>query len=75
MRSSSNRLLVRIRGRLERGDVLLVWVVDVSLSLKDDRQRSAKRLEMIFSDVLEGVANRDHKLLNAVVILSAASMS
>lgn len=56
-----------IRGRLAEGDLLVVWLLDSSLSLKDDRQRVAARLEDFLEDIEAESPQRDHQLLNAVV--------
>jgi len=54
-----------IHGRLDDGDLLVVWLLDSSLSLQDDRQRVAKRLTSFLEET--SVERPDgHKLVNAV---------
>ena len=60
-----------IQGQLEQGDVLVVWLLDSSLSLQEDRQRIAKRLEGFLTQLSTDGANNssahENRLLNAVV--------
>lgn len=57
-----------IRGRLENGDVLVVWLLDASLSLQDDRNRVANRLSDFLEEFGTSYRASDDKprLLNAV---------
>jgi hypothetical protein len=58
----------RIKGQLERGDLLVVWLLDASQSLVDDRRRVAEHLEPFFDEIAAGRGDSaDHQLLNAVV--------
>ena len=41
----------QIRGLLDQGDTLVVWLFDASLSLVDDRQRIAARLDSVYADI------------------------
>ncbi len=63
-----DRVTGGIRGQLEQGDLLVVWLLDSSNSLVDDRQRVAARLRSFFEQM---VAGRDdataHTFKNAVV--------
>lgn len=60
-----DRVTGGIRGALGEGDVLVVWLLDASLSLKDDRQRVANRLEQFLEDLSTG--SSQHALWNSVV--------
>lgn len=61
-------ITAKILGELEKGDLLVVWLLDASHSLVDDRHRVAARLKPFF---LEIAARRTdgtlHQLRNAVV--------
>lgn len=61
-----DRIAGGIRGQLENGDVLVVWLLDSSLSLKDDRQRVATRLRSFLDDIHAGDGQREYELKNAV---------
>ncbi len=58
----------RIQGQLDKGDLLVVWLLDASRSLVNDRRRVADRLEPFFAEIAarRGDAAK-HQLLNAVV--------
>ena len=57
-----------IQGKLQDGDLLVVWLFDASLSLVDDRQRVAARLEPFLKRTAENRRESSgHQLLNAVV--------
>lgn len=60
-----------IQGKLEEGDLLVVWLLDASYSMADDRRRLATRLGS-FLQQLAGGASSPHQLLNAVVSFGAA---
>lgn len=60
-----DRITGGIRGALGEGDVMVVWLLDASLSLKDDRRRVAGRLKDFLTDLSN--ENNEHKLQNAVV--------
>ncbi len=60
-----------IRALLEKGDLLVIWLLDSSQSLVDDRKRVAARLEPFFDEVRRNRADQDHRLLNAVVSFGA----
>lgn len=46
-----DRISHEIIGHLERGKVLVVWLMDASLSLKEERGAVADRLEQIYSEL------------------------
>ena len=46
-----DRVTAGIRGRLEKGDLLVIWLLDASNSLVDDRQRVAERLKSFFLEI------------------------
>jgi uncharacterized protein YheU (UPF0270 family) len=57
----------RIKRQLERGDLLVVWLLDASHSLVDDRKRVAERLGPFFEEIAADRDEKSHVLLNAVV--------
>lgn len=59
-------VLAGIKGALEEGDLLVVWLIDESISLKDDRQQIAERIEPFFAEI-ERRSKNAYKLMNAVV--------
>ena len=68
----------QIRSMLGEGDVLVVWLLDSSLSLVDDRQRIANRLLQVYSDIGQELQDRAKltgqktaRLTNAVVAYGA----
>ena len=68
----------QIRDMLGEGDVLVVWLLDSSLSLVDDRQRVANRLTQVYADIGQDLAEKAKvkgqkvpKLTNAVVAYGA----
>lgn len=62
-----DRLTHEIVTRLEEGKLLVAWLMDASISLVDDRQSIADRLERVFGELGElGSLQGDH-LVNAVV--------
>ena len=61
-----------IQGRLENGDVLVVWLLDSSLSLQEDRQRIAHRLDSFLKKPrTDSSGEGGNRLLNAVVTFGA----
>ena len=66
-----DRITGQIRGQLQDSDLLVVWLLDASNSLVDDRQRVADRLEPFFHNLAQGRDGRKHQLLNAVVSFGA----
>ena len=62
-----DRVLSDIRGRLMDDDLLVVWFMDTSLSLKDDRQRVATRLESFLDQLGDEAGRTEFALSNAVV--------
>ena len=66
-----DRVTGSLHGKLREGDLLVVWLLDASHSVADDRQRLATQLES-FLPRLAGPADSRHQLLNAVVSFGAA---
>ncbi len=64
-----------ILGELEKGDVLVVWLLDASHSLVDDRQRVADRLTPFFEKIRDSREENSeaHELLNSVVSFGATT--
>jgi hypothetical protein len=60
-----------IRGRLERGDLLAVWLFDASISLLDDRRRVAERLHSMFDAI--AASSPSHTLRNAAVAFGGST--
>ncbi|MDP7014866.1 MAG: vWA domain-containing protein [Pirellulaceae bacterium] len=62
-----------ILGELEKGDLLVVWLLDASHSLVDDRKRVAARLEPFFDSIRERLREKSdaNELRNAVVSFGA----
>ena len=60
-----------IESKLEKGDVLVVWLLDASGSLVDDRKRVAERLTPFYERIAEERAGANHKLESAVVSFGA----
>jgi hypothetical protein len=56
-----------IRGDLHGGDVYLVWLLDASISLYDDRQRLADKLMPFYHEMAGRNANTQSRLNSAVV--------
>ena len=69
VRGAVDRLTFEIADRLKKHDLLVVWLMDSTLSLVEDRQEVAGRLERILSELdqtAEAQGSR-HSLKNAVV--------
>ncbi|MDA1015770.1 MAG: VWA domain-containing protein [Planctomycetota bacterium] len=62
-----DRITAGISGLLEKEDLLVVWLLDSSQSLVDDRQRIAARLDPFFEHLGTGRGGVQHKLINTVV--------
>lgn len=60
-----------ILGELERGNVLVVWLFDQSISLVDDRQRVAVKLAELFEETDAHALETGHTLTNAAVAFGA----
>jgi len=54
-----------IRGKLQKGDLLVVWLLDASISLEDDRPRVATRLDAMFRQADQGSPAGRNRLLSA----------
>jgi len=57
----------RIKRQLANGDLLVVWLLDASHSLVDDRKRVADRLRPFFEEIADERDVESHLLMNAVV--------
>jgi hypothetical protein len=62
-----DRITAELRTKLEKGDLLLVWMLDSSNSLVDDRQRVAARLTPFYEGLVNERSSPKHELLSAVV--------
>lgn len=62
-----DNVLKGIQGELDKGDVLVCWLIDASLSLADDRQVIATRVEPFFRKIEAQDPKKSHRLLNSVV--------
>jgi len=56
-----------ILNRLARGKVLVVWLFDQSLSMKDDQQEIRDRIELVYKELDLSVSVKDDALLTGVV--------
>ncbi|MEM9587810.1 MAG: vWA domain-containing protein [Planctomycetota bacterium] len=56
-----------LEGRLRRDDLLVVWLLDASHSLVDDRQRVADRLTPFYKRIASQRSSASHQLRSAVV--------
>jgi hypothetical protein len=59
-------VLSSIRGELAAEDLLVVWLLDASLSLYDDRQIVAAQIEPFYREI-DGRQAQSHLLMNAAV--------
>lgn len=64
-----DRITEEIMTNVEREKMLVVWIMDASISLKADRQAAADRLQQIYRelDELGAIHGRDGPLTSAVV--------
>ena len=62
-----DRITGELYSRLDKGDLLVVWLLDASNSLVDDRQRVAARLTPFYDDIVQKKSSSEHQLLSAVV--------
>ena len=62
-----DRVLADIQQRLSRDDLLVVWLLDASHSLVDDRKRVAERLQPFYAELIDGRGDSGHQLHSAVV--------
>lgn len=62
-----DRLTDEIMGHLEENRILIVWLMDASISLAADRQEVAQRLERIYHEIDALGGTRDDALKSAVV--------
>jgi hypothetical protein len=56
-----------ILNRLSRGKVLVVWLFDQSLSMKDDQKEIRDRIELVYKELDLSVSVKDDALLTGVV--------
>lgn len=61
-----DRITHEIVTRLEDHEVLVIWLMDQSISLLEDRQQVAARLERVFSEIDQLGGFPEGRLLNAV---------
>lgn len=59
-------LLTGIKREMEAGDLLVVWLVDASISLIEDRQKVAERIDPFYREI-ERRGKSHYRLQNAVV--------
>ena len=62
-----DRITHEIATNLERSDVLVVWLMDASISLVEDREAVADRISRVYSEIDELENLREEALLSAVV--------
>lgn len=62
-----DRITAEIMTRLEEGPLLVVWLMDESASLVDDRQQVAERLRRVYREIGDTGSGRSAGLLSAVV--------
>lgn len=62
-----DRITHEIMTRLEDGPVLVIWMMDQSISLKDTHAEVAARMERVFREVGKAGRGREAALMNAVV--------
>ena len=60
-----------ILGELAKGNLLVVWLFDQSISLVDDRQRVAVKLAELFEQTKAQASENGHLLENAAVVFGA----
>ena len=73
LQGAVDQVTQRIRGQLAESDLLVVWLLDASHSLVDDRQRVARRLTPFYEELTSHRDQSQHKLTNAVVAFGARS--
>ncbi|MEE3371267.1 MAG: vWA domain-containing protein [Planctomycetota bacterium] len=71
LRGALDQVTQQIRGQLAESDLLVVWLLDASHSLVDDRQRIAQRLPRFYEELSSGRDSSQHQLANAVVAFGA----
>ena len=62
-----DRITHEIARNLEEKDVIVVWLMDASLSLIEERQAVAENLESVFAEIDQLGLVADDELVNAVV--------
>jgi hypothetical protein len=65
--SAMDLLTREILNRLARGKVLVVWLFDQSLSMKDDQQEIRDRIEMVYKELDLSVSVKNDALLTGIV--------
>lgn len=66
-----DRVTGDIEAKLQKGDTLVVWLLDSSHSLVDDRRRVAERLGPFYDGLIDGRSPSGHQLRSAVVSYGA----
>ena len=56
-----------IKDKADRGDLLVVWMFDASISLVDDRQRVAEQMERFFDQIKTSKSDDSHVFMHAAV--------
>lgn len=67
-----DRITADLVEKLEKGDLLVVWLLDSSHSLVDDRRRVAARLEPFYERLVTERSSHRHQLASAVVSFGSA---
>ena len=62
-----DRITGQLESKLAKDDLLVVWLLDASNSLVDDRKRVAARLTPFYEKLIQEKSSQKHKLLSAVV--------
>ena len=62
----------KLKGELDYGDTLVIWLLDASISLVGDRAQVAERMEEFYRSIdafgtTRAESDREHELMNAVV--------
>ena len=65
--SAVDRITSELHAKLQQGDLLVVWLLDSSNSLVDDRKRIAARLTPFYEGLVADRHSSKHQLLSAVV--------
>jgi hypothetical protein len=63
---AADGVLASLRGDMEEGDVFMVWLLDASISLFEDRQTLAAKLAPFYAEISD--PNRSGNRLNSAVV-------
>ena len=66
-----DRITGELSSKLQKDDLLVIWLLDASGSLVDDRQRIAARLTPFYQDIVQKRSSMKHVLKSAVVSYGA----